>query len=278
MREILTNKGLSPMARLVYAVIAEGVAPSPSVLAKEIGLSRVTVYKCLNELGIVPCSKYEQPVQNMNNSVQNMNNSENKFSDAYNVLRSTLKDNINTKQQDVPKELSTADVVITPKKVTYEDLKDYVFRNNINIISSHIVGFEEKNSTAPVAKKEKKIKDTTELTYRVVTYLNDKLNGSYKATSALTKELVSARAGEGFCYEDFVAVIDTMSQEWLYDEKMRKYLRPETLFSRKFEGYLNRARLPTPRVRGSPKTQGNWALLEDRIRRGVYDEEEEEEF
>ena len=53
---------------------------------------------------------------------------------------------------------------------------------------------------------------------------------------------------------------------------MRLFLRPETLFSNKFEGYLNQARLPKPRVRGSPKTQGNWALLEELFVK--YDEEE----
>lgn len=30
-----------------------------------------------------------------------------------------------------------------------------------------------------------------------------------------------------------------MSSQWLNDTKMSKYLRPETLFGSKFEGYLN---------------------------------------
>ena len=31
-----------------------------------------------------------------------------------------------------------------------------------------------------------------------------------------------------------------MTREWLNDEKMKPYLRPETLFGTKFESYLNR--------------------------------------
>ena len=44
---------------------------------------------------------------------------------------------------------------------------------------------------------------------------------------------------EGYTVEDFVAVIDKKCAEWLHDPKMRAYLRPETLFGSKFEGYLN---------------------------------------
>ena len=43
---------------------------------------------------------------------------------------------------------------------------------------------------------------------------------------------------EGFDEEDFYKVINIKSKQWLHTE-MEKYLRPETLFSNKFEGYLN---------------------------------------
>ena len=38
--------------------------------------------------------------------------------------------------------------------------------------------------------------------------------------------------------KDFYRVIDIKSSQWL-DNDMCKFLRPETLFSNKFEGYLN---------------------------------------
>ena len=51
--------------------------------------------------------------------------------------------------------------------------------------------------------------------------------------------LIKARLNEGFTEDDFKYVIKVKSEEWKQDEKMCKYLRPETLFGTKFEGYLN---------------------------------------
>lgn len=72
----------------------------------------------------------------------------------------------------------------------------------------------------------------------VVAYLNEKAGTKYKATSGKTQSLIRARVAEGFTLEDFKAVVDTKCAEWL-NTQMEKYLRPETLFGTKFEGYLN---------------------------------------
>lgn len=44
---------------------------------------------------------------------------------------------------------------------------------------------------------------------------------------------------EGFKEEDFYQVIDIKVKEWKNNKDMKQYLRPETLFSNKFESYLN---------------------------------------
>ena len=75
---------------------------------------------------------------------------------------------------------------------------------------------------------------------QVISYLNDKLKTSYKATTNKTKTLINARVNEGFTLDDFKKVVDTMYNEWHNDIKMKVYLRPETLFGTKFESYLNR--------------------------------------
>lgn len=72
----------------------------------------------------------------------------------------------------------------------------------------------------------------------VVCYLNEKADTKYKATSKKTQQLIKARENEGFILEDFKKVIDNKVAEWLGTD-MEKYLRPETLFSPKFESYLN---------------------------------------
>ena len=70
--------------------------------------------------------------------------------------------------------------------------------------------------------------------------MNEKTNSKYNYKSVKTKDLIKTRFKEGFKEEDFYKVIDIMTSHWFNDEKMNVYLRPETLFSNKFEGYLNR--------------------------------------
>jgi uncharacterized phage protein (TIGR02220 family) len=51
--------------------------------------------------------------------------------------------------------------------------------------------------------------------------------------------LISARLNEGFTVQDFKTVIDNKVSSWFGNKDMEKFLRPETLFGTKFEGYLN---------------------------------------
>lgn len=74
---------------------------------------------------------------------------------------------------------------------------------------------------------------------KVIDHLNDKTNKSFKCNSKATTRLIKARLKEGFTLEDFIQVIDIKTLAWLKDPKMNTYLRPETLFGTKFEGYLN---------------------------------------
>ena len=73
----------------------------------------------------------------------------------------------------------------------------------------------------------------------IVSYLNEKAGTAYRASSSKTRTLIHARWTEGFRPEDFRRVIDTKCSEWLHDPRMSKFIRPETLFGTKFEGYLN---------------------------------------
>lgn len=81
---------------------------------------------------------------------------------------------------------------------------------------------------------------TTNIPYvEIVTYLNDVAGKNYRSSTNKTKDLIKARWNEGFRVDDFKKVIDVKWDEWSNDQKMKKFLRPETLFSPKFEGYLN---------------------------------------
>ena len=81
---------------------------------------------------------------------------------------------------------------------------------------------------------------TTPLPYEeIVQYLNQKTNKNFKHTSKVTQRHIRARFAEGFTVSDFKQVIDNKCNDWLRDQKMKEYLRPETLFGTKFESYLN---------------------------------------
>jgi uncharacterized phage protein (TIGR02220 family) len=82
----------------------------------------------------------------------------------------------------------------------------------------------------------------------VVQALNDETGSHYRPTSKATMRHVLARLREGFTVEECKEVIRKKSVEWGGTE-MAKYLRPETLFGSKFEGYLNAPEDPKARER-----------------------------
>lgn len=75
----------------------------------------------------------------------------------------------------------------------------------------------------------------------IISCLNEKAKTHYKSNTPKTVRLIRSRLKEGFTIEDFKAVIEKKCDDWLGNEKMERYLRPETLFGTKFEGYLNEA-------------------------------------
>ena len=73
----------------------------------------------------------------------------------------------------------------------------------------------------------------------IIAYLNEKAGTKYKASSQKSQSCINARLAEGFTVDDFKTVINKKCADWIGDEKMERYLRPETLFGPKFENYLN---------------------------------------
>lgn len=82
--------------------------------------------------------------------------------------------------------------------------------------------------------------ESAEVTERVIGHLNETCHTAFRPTGRRTRQLVHARMAEGFAEDDLCRAIDNMAARWLDDERMRRFLRPETLFgATKFEGYLN---------------------------------------
>ncbi len=85
--------------------------------------------------------------------------------------------------------------------------------------------------------KEERKKDNN-IIKDIVEYLNESANTAYRYSTKKTQNFINARINEGYTLEEFKAVIDVKSKEWL-NTSQSKYLRPETLFGNKFESYLN---------------------------------------
>lgn len=94
----------------------------------------------------------------------------------------------------------------------------------------------------PTWLEETAIKDLEKTKYKElwipIVYLNQVANKRYKFVDK-TKRLLLARFKEGYTLEDFKQVIDIKTAEWKDSPEFSKYLRPETLFGSKFDGYLN---------------------------------------
>lgn len=72
----------------------------------------------------------------------------------------------------------------------------------------------------------------------IIYYLNTTTGKNYKVTQKW-KDLIKARWNEGQRLDDFKKVIDVKTGQWLNNQEMTKYLRPQTLFGNKFDDYLN---------------------------------------
>ncbi|MDG8135318.1 conserved phage C-terminal domain-containing protein [Streptococcus pneumoniae] len=96
--------------------------------------------------------------------------------------------------------------------------------------------------TFPTWLEETAIKDLERTKHKElwvpIAYLNQVANKRYKFVDK-TKRLLLARFKEGYTLEDFKQVIDIKTAEWKDSPEFSKYLRPETLFGTKFDGYLN---------------------------------------
>ena len=101
----------------------------------------------------------------------------------------------------------------------------------------------------------------------IVDYLNQAAGTNYKSGTGKTVRSIKARLNEGFTVDDFKAVIDKKVSEWRGSD-MEKYIRPETLFGSKFEGYLNQQ---TSGNR-APATKGNFWDEFDKLKE-EYDDE-----
>jgi uncharacterized phage protein (TIGR02220 family) len=134
----------------------------------------------------------------------------------------------------------TTDIVQENFQKVSSDRKSARERSRRRWENTHQSSPEKKQSSPEKVSKVKESK-VKELICRVVDYLNRKTNSNYQPTTKDTIRLITARHNEGFTADNFKIVIDFKCKQWLGDGEKQEFLRPQTLFSNKFEGYLNAA-------------------------------------
>lgn len=108
---------------------------------------------------------------------------------------------------------------------------------------------DQVDKTKVVVHDEVKPNKQLQFVSEVVVYLNQKTNQQFKTTTKETIQFINSRVKlDGWELEDFKAVIDFKTNEWLKDDKMRQYLCPSTLFrANNAEKYLLAAKASKPK-------------------------------
>ncbi len=131
--------------------------------------------------------------------------------------------------------------------MTTKEKINQIYKELIEIVGLEILEVKTLQFLQRLKKKEVAGKDASapskrgisvDIYQQIVEELNQKTGKQYRWNTTETKALIRARLNDGFSPEDFKKVIFIKSKQWLGDEKFTPYLRPKTLFSSKFEGYL----------------------------------------
>jgi uncharacterized phage protein (TIGR02220 family) len=124
---------------------------------------------------------------------------------------------------------------LVKQKDNHGSVPDNISLNNSNSTSVNTeLEKEEKRSNGDIL--------PVDFVSKIIDDLNKKMKAKpgagFRSSSRKNKSLIVARWREGWDYLDFIHVNAVKVQEWMGGD-MEKYLRPETLYGPKFEGYRN---------------------------------------
>ena len=216
-QNVMRSSELSPESKAIYGYLASFAGckntcfPSRKMMLKELQMSETRFSKHMNPLialGVVSVTRerngnvYGKNIYTINHEIQYIENQDSRCSENESV------------ENESAENLSTNN-------------------NSFNI----------KN----INNKNKEYKDIAQVDpnkppySEIIDYLNSKAGTEYRWQGKATQGHINARFTEGYTLDDFKKVIDIKSKEWK-GGTWEKYLRPETLFGNKFEGYVNQSR------------------------------------
>ena len=160
----------------------------------------------------------------------------------YRVLRFGLKF-FNTENNGVCIELTKQSLIINVvrnRKVNIEKINEKSIEKPLKSINEKTIKVVDKKTIEKPLKSinDKTTKSNNDLIKKIIDYLNEKTNKTFTIKNKQTLRFINARIKDGYNEIDFKKVIDIKAEKWL-NTSMEDYLRPQTLFSQKMEGYLN---------------------------------------
>lgn len=154
-----------------------------------------------------------------------------------------IKEKVNTPIKEKVNPLLKKTLTPYSKKV-YGGIKENFKGNNTSINTTRENTTSKNNIYSPAGPPD----EFAEQRAKIIGYLNKKLDTHYRQSSAKAKRHIDARLKEGYTLDDFIRVIDNKISDWANDQRMAKYLRPETLFGSKFDSYLNEKQAAQPLI------------------------------
>lgn len=149
--------------------------------------------------------------------------------------------------------------------VTYGLQKDYEKWNGVvcrdsgvsrDHSSQSVETTKEGSIQTPSKERKKLLKKEIVPFEEIIAVLNQRTGKNFRFATPKYQACIRARWNEGFRLGHFKAVVDNRVEKWGDDPKMSEYLRPETLFGTKFQGYLNdNGSKPQTQLQATPKEE-----------------------
>jgi uncharacterized phage protein (TIGR02220 family) len=99
---------------------------------------------------------------------------------------------------------------------------------------NNVLQEKERDIELDLEKDKKETKKDSIPFSKIMDYLNQKANKTWKHTSTIYVKNVRARFNEGFAYEDFIKAIDNAYNHWSKSGSLEN-MHPKTLFNTDFE-------------------------------------------
>lgn len=154
----------------------------------------------------------------------------------------------------------------THEEASAKHMPGHMENENENIIE---LGNETKISSSEIQKKSKPEKMFSPDAVEILRQFNSITGHSYEIDNPGHLKIIQVRLNKKAELNDMIDVIVLKQQEWSGDEKMQKYIRPATLFSEKYDQYLEEVRMiksgKTKILSGNSKKENEYDQMRAKI-------------